>query len=31
MVFGVAGVPTNYKGKFKNLFPWLAERGIDVA
>ena len=29
MVFGVAGVPTNYKGKFKNLFPWLAERGLN--
>ena len=29
MIFGVAGVPTNYKGKFKNLFPWLAERGLN--
>lgn len=23
MKFGVAGVPTNYKGKFKDLFNWL--------
>lgn len=29
MVFGVAGVPTNYKGSFKNLFPWLAGLGLN--
>ncbi|MBR6778779.1 MAG: TIM barrel protein [Clostridia bacterium] len=29
MVFGVAGVPTNYKGKFKNLFDWLRERDLN--
>ncbi len=29
MVFGVAGVPTNYKGKFKDLFAWLKEMGLN--
>lgn len=29
MVFGVAGVPTNFKGKFKNLFEWLGERNLN--
>ncbi len=27
-IFGVAGVPTNYKGKFYNLFDWL--RGLNL-
>ncbi len=30
MIFGVAGVPTNYKGKLKNLFPWLKEMGLNA-
>ncbi len=30
VVFGVAGVPTNYKGKLKGLFPWLTERGLNA-
>lgn len=29
MVFGVAGVPTNYKGKFKDLFDWLRGQGLN--
>jgi len=29
MIFGVAGVPTNYKGKFKGLFDWLRERNLN--
>ncbi len=29
MVFGVAGIPTNYKGKFKDLFAWLKEMGLN--
>ncbi len=29
MVFGVAGVPTNYKGKFANLFNWLRDKGLN--
>ncbi len=29
-IFGVAGVPTNYKGKFKNLFDWLREMGLNA-
>lgn len=29
MVFGVAGVPTNYKGKFKDLFDWLRNMGLN--
>ncbi len=29
MVFGVAGVPTNYKGKFENMFPWLKAMGLN--
>ena len=29
-IFGVAGVPTNYKGKFKNLFNWLRERNLNA-
>lgn len=28
MVFAVAGTPTNYKGKFKDLFSWL--RGMEL-
>ena len=30
MKFGVAGVPTNYKGKFKGLFDWLKERNLNA-
>ncbi|MFQ6752225.1 MAG: TIM barrel protein [Clostridia bacterium] len=29
MVFGVAGVPTNYKGKFRDLFDWLRNLGLN--
>ncbi len=29
MVFGVAGVPTNYKGKFAGVFPWLKDMGLN--
>ncbi len=29
MVFGVAGVPTNYKGKFEGVFPWLKSMGLN--
>ena len=29
MVFGVAGVPTNYKGKFSGVFPWLKGMGLN--
>lgn len=29
MVFGVAGMPTNYKGKLNGLFPWLTEKGLN--
>ena len=29
MVFGVAGVPTHYKGKLSGLFPWLTEKGLN--
>ena len=29
-IFGVAGVPRNYKGKFKNLFDWLRERNLNA-
>lgn len=29
-IFGVAGMPTNYKGKFKNLFAWLKERNLNA-
>ncbi len=29
MVFGVAGVPTNYKGKFAGVFPWLKQMGLN--
>lgn len=29
-IFGVAGVPTNYKGKFKDLFSWLKEMGLNA-
>ena len=29
MVFGVAGVPTNYKGKFAGVFPWLEGMGLN--
>lgn len=29
MVFGVAGVPTNYKGKFEGVFPWLKSIGLN--
>lgn len=29
MVFGVAGVPTNYKGKFKDMFAWLRGLGLN--
>lgn len=30
MTFGVAGVPTNYKGKFKDLFVWLRNMGLNA-
>ena len=30
MKFGVAGVPTNYKGKFKGLFDWLRDRNLNA-
>ncbi len=30
MRIGVAGVPTNYKGKFKGLFPWLKEKDLNA-
>ena len=29
-IFGVAGVPTNYKGKFKDLFSWLRVMGLNA-
>lgn len=29
MVFAVAGVPTNYKGKFKDIFDWLRSMGLN--
>lgn len=29
MIFSVAGVPTNYKGKFKDLFAWLRDMGLN--
>ncbi len=29
-IFGVAGVPTNYKGKFKDLFNWLRIMGLNA-
>ncbi len=29
MVFGVAGVPTHYKGKLSGLFPWLKEMNLN--
>ena len=29
MVFGVAGVPTHYKGKLSGLFPWLERMGLN--
>lgn len=29
-IFGVAGVPANYKGKFKDLFNWLREMGLNA-
>ena len=29
-IFGVAGVPTNYKGKFKDLFNWLREKNLNA-
>lgn len=30
MIFGVAGVPTNYKGKFKDMFDWLRGMGLNA-
>lgn len=30
MIFGVAGVPTNYKGKFKDMFSWLESMGLNA-
>ena len=30
MNFGVAGVPTNFKGKFKDLFNWLRDMGLNA-
>ena len=29
-IFGVAGVPTNYKGKFKDLFSWLRDKKLNA-
>lgn len=29
-IFGVAGTPTNYKGKFIELFDWLREKGLNA-
>lgn len=29
-IFGVAGIPTNYKGKFKDLFNWLKQMGLNA-
>lgn len=29
-IFGVAGVPTNYKGKFKDLFNWLRDMNLNA-
>ena len=29
MIFGVAGVPTNYKGKFAGVFDWLLGMGLN--
>lgn len=30
MIFGVAGVPTNYKGKFANMFDWLRSMNLNA-
>lgn len=30
MNFGVAGVPTNYKGKFNKIFDWLRELNLNT-
>ena len=30
MKFGVAGVPTNYKGKLKDIFSWLNGMGLNA-
>lgn len=30
MIIGVAGVPTNYKGKFKGLFNWLKDLNLNA-
>lgn len=30
MIFGVAGVPTNYKGKFVNMFDWLRSMNLNA-
>lgn len=30
MIFGVAGVPTNYKGKFKDMFNWLRSMNLNA-
>jgi len=30
MIIGVAGVPTNYKGKFKGLFAWLKDLNLNA-
>ena len=29
-IFGVAGTPTNFKGKFKDLFAWLRDMGLNA-
>lgn len=29
MIFGVAGTPPNYKGKFRDIFLWLKEMGLN--
>lgn len=30
MIFGVAGVPTNYKGSFSKIFDWLRGMGLNA-
>lgn len=30
MIFGVAGIPANYKGKFDKIFDWLRSMGLNA-